>query len=148
MQNPKAWRTARLLFVWPLTLDLSGMGDPTRTSKGPASKALRLTATRKPPHHIKVAIYFVEVIMGSPSQEEDSSNAHKFKLMNIAYCLQKTKLNIRLYTVMLIRRTNIQGLYCFGDGKNFVFLFGIGRWSIQIQFEQVLRQIGAQSRFR
>ena len=42
--------------VWPLTFDLSGMGDPTRTSKGPASKALRLTATRKPPHHIKVAI--------------------------------------------------------------------------------------------
>jgi len=37
-----AWRTGRLLFAWPLTFDLSGMGDPTRTSRVPASIALRL----------------------------------------------------------------------------------------------------------
>ena len=48
-QNPQVWRAGRLLFVWPLTFDLSGMGDPTRTSRGPASIALRLTGARKPP---------------------------------------------------------------------------------------------------
>jgi len=49
VQNPQTWRTGRLLFVWPLTFDLSGMGDPNRTSRGPARIALRLTGVRKPP---------------------------------------------------------------------------------------------------
>ena len=48
LQNPQAWRTSRLLFVWPLTFDLSGMGDPTRTSRGPASIALRFIEARNP----------------------------------------------------------------------------------------------------
>ena len=41
----------------PLTFDLSGMGVPTRTSRGPASIALGLIGARKHPHHVKVAIF-------------------------------------------------------------------------------------------
>jgi len=54
--KPPTWRTGRLLFVWPLTFDLSGMGYPTRTLRGPARTALRLLGAHKPPHHIKVVI--------------------------------------------------------------------------------------------
>ena len=57
MQNPQTWRAGRLLFVWPLTFDLSGMGVPTRTSRGPANIALGLIGARKHPHHVKVAIF-------------------------------------------------------------------------------------------
>ena len=57
MQNPQTWRAGRLLFVWPLTFDLSGMGVPTRTSRGPASIALGLIGARKHPYHVKVAIF-------------------------------------------------------------------------------------------
>ena len=57
MQNPQTWRTGRLLFVWPLTSDLSGIDVPTRTSRGPASIALGLIGARKHPHHVKVAIF-------------------------------------------------------------------------------------------
>ena len=57
MQNPQTWRAGRLLFVWPLTFDLSGMGVPTSTSRGPASIALGLIGARKHPHHVKVAIF-------------------------------------------------------------------------------------------
>ena len=42
-------------FVWNLPLDLSAMGDPTR-SKAPDGIALRIIGTHKPPHHYKVAI--------------------------------------------------------------------------------------------
>ena len=56
MQIPQTWRAGRLLFVWPLTFDLSGMGVPTRTSRGPASIALGLIGACKHPHHIKVAV--------------------------------------------------------------------------------------------
>ena len=61
MQNPQTWKAGRLLFAWPLTFDLSGMGVPTRTSKGPASIALRLIGAHKHPHHVKVAIFGAEV---------------------------------------------------------------------------------------
>ena len=61
MQNPQTWRAGRLLFVWPLTFDLSGMGVPTRTSRGPASIALGLVGARKHPHHVKVAIFGREI---------------------------------------------------------------------------------------
>ena len=57
MQNPQTWRAGRLLFVWPLTFGLSGMGVPTRTSRGPASIALGLIGARMQPHHVKVAIF-------------------------------------------------------------------------------------------
>ena len=57
MQNPQTWRAGRVLFVWPLTFDLSGIGVPTRTSRGPASIALGLIGVRKHPHHVKVAIF-------------------------------------------------------------------------------------------
>ena len=60
MQNPQTWRAGRLLFVWPLTFDLSGMGVPTRTSRGPASIALGLIGVHKHPHHVKVAIFGAE----------------------------------------------------------------------------------------
>ena len=49
VQNPQTWRTGGLFFVWPLTFDLSGMGAPNRTSRGPASIALRFTGARKSP---------------------------------------------------------------------------------------------------
>jgi len=49
VQTLYVWKTGRLLFVWPLNFDLSDMEDPTRTSRGPASKALRLIEARKPP---------------------------------------------------------------------------------------------------
>ena len=55
MQNPQAWRTDGLLFVWPPTFDLSGIGDPTRTSRGPANTALRLIEARSTlPHRVLV----------------------------------------------------------------------------------------------
>ena len=41
-------RMKRLLFVGSLTLDLSGMGNPTRSSRFPASIALRLFGAHKP----------------------------------------------------------------------------------------------------
>ena len=49
-------RAGRLLLVWTLTIDLSGMGGPTRRTKSPASIALRFTETHKPVHHDKVAV--------------------------------------------------------------------------------------------
>ena len=49
-------RAGRLLLVWTLTIDLSGMGGPTRRTKSPASIALRITETHKPVHHDKVAV--------------------------------------------------------------------------------------------
>lgn len=56
-------RTGRLLLVWTLTIDLSGMGGPTRRTKSPASIALRFTETHKPVHHDKVAISTQQVVM-------------------------------------------------------------------------------------
>ena len=55
-------RTGRLLLVWTLTIDLSGMGGPTRRTKSPASIALRFTETHKPVHHDKVAISTEQVL--------------------------------------------------------------------------------------
>ena len=57
-------RTRRLLLVWTLTIDLSGMGGPTGRNKSPASIAVRFTETHKPVHHDKVAITHGEGIMG------------------------------------------------------------------------------------
>ena len=56
-KTSQTWRAGRLLFVWPLTFDLSGMGVPTRTSRGAASIALGLIGARKHPQHVKVAIF-------------------------------------------------------------------------------------------
>jgi hypothetical protein len=41
------------LFVWNLTLDLSGLGDPA-SSYATAGLALGFIGTRKPHHHDKV----------------------------------------------------------------------------------------------
>ena len=49
-------RAGRLLLVWTLTIDLSGMGGPTRRNKSPTSIALRFTEPHKPLHHDKVAV--------------------------------------------------------------------------------------------
>jgi hypothetical protein len=53
--NPPTWRTRVYLFVWLLSLDLSGMGDPT-SSYATAGIALRVSGALKPHHHDKVEI--------------------------------------------------------------------------------------------
>ena len=40
----------------PVDCSFSGMVDTTRTSRGPASKALRLLGAHKPPHRMEVII--------------------------------------------------------------------------------------------
>jgi hypothetical protein len=47
------WRTRVPLFVWLLSLDLSGMVDPT-SSYATAGIALRVSGALKPHHHNKV----------------------------------------------------------------------------------------------
>ena len=58
--NPKpnliTQRAGRLLLVWTLTIDLSGMGGKTRRNKSPASISLRFTESHKPLNHDKVAV--------------------------------------------------------------------------------------------
>ena len=41
-------------MVWPLPIDLSGLGDPTRSIKTPVSIAVRVNEAHKPTHHDKV----------------------------------------------------------------------------------------------
>jgi hypothetical protein len=51
-QSP-TWRTRVSLFVWIITFDLSGLGDPA-SSCVTAGLALRIIWPHKPHHHIKV----------------------------------------------------------------------------------------------
>jgi hypothetical protein len=44
-----------ILFVWLLTLDLSGLGGPT-SSYATAGIALRVSGASKPHHHDKVGV--------------------------------------------------------------------------------------------
>jgi hypothetical protein len=50
--QPPTWRAKVSLFVWIITFDLSGMGDPT-SSYATAGIALRITRPRKPHHYVK-----------------------------------------------------------------------------------------------
>jgi hypothetical protein len=51
--QPPTWRTRVTLFIWLLSLDLSGMGDPI-SSYATADIALRVSGALKPHHHDKV----------------------------------------------------------------------------------------------
>ena len=51
-QNP-TWRTRVSLFVWVITFDLSGLGDPA-SSYATAGLALRIIWPHKPHHYVKV----------------------------------------------------------------------------------------------
>jgi len=53
--QPPTWRTRVSLFVWGITLDLSGMGGPT-SSCAIAIIVPRIIRTYKPHHCIKVGI--------------------------------------------------------------------------------------------
>jgi hypothetical protein len=53
--QPPTWRARVSLFVWIITFDLSGMGNPT-SSYATASIGLRIIWTRKPHHYVKVRI--------------------------------------------------------------------------------------------
>ena len=62
--NLIARRAGRLLLFWTLTVDLSGMGGPTRRNESPDSIALRLTETRQLLDHDKVAVTHEELYGG------------------------------------------------------------------------------------
>ena len=47
--QPQTWRTSVSVFVWVLSFNLSGKGDPT-SSYTSASIALWIIAPRKPPY--------------------------------------------------------------------------------------------------
>jgi hypothetical protein len=51
--QPPTWRTRVSLFVWVITFDMSGMGDPA-SSYATAGIALRIIWPRKPHHYVKV----------------------------------------------------------------------------------------------
>ena len=52
--QPPTWRRTRVsLFVWVITFDLSGLGDPA-SSYATASLALRIIWPHKPHHYVKV----------------------------------------------------------------------------------------------
>jgi hypothetical protein len=53
--QPPTWRARVSLFVWIITFDLSGMGDPT-SSYATAGITLRIIWPRKPYHYVKVGI--------------------------------------------------------------------------------------------
>jgi hypothetical protein len=53
--QPQTCRARVSLFVWTITFDLSGMGDPTSTY-GTAGIALRIIWPRMPHHYVKVGI--------------------------------------------------------------------------------------------
>jgi hypothetical protein len=53
--QPLTWRTRVSLFVWPLPLDLSGLGGPT-SSYATAGIALMVSWALKPHHHDKVGL--------------------------------------------------------------------------------------------
>jgi hypothetical protein len=55
MPQPSSWRTRVSLFVWVITFDLSGMGDPA-SSYATAGIALRIIWPRKLHHYVKVEI--------------------------------------------------------------------------------------------
>jgi hypothetical protein len=59
--QPPAWRTRVSLFVWPLPLDLSGMGDPT-SSYATTGIALRVSGALKPHHLDKVETPLVGLV--------------------------------------------------------------------------------------
>ena len=54
--NPHAWRAVGLSLVWTLLLDLSGLGDPTRSVNTPASIALGVAGMHKPLCHNKATV--------------------------------------------------------------------------------------------
>jgi len=51
--QPPTWRTRVSLFVWVITFDLKGLGDPA-SSYATASLALRIIWPHKPHHYVKV----------------------------------------------------------------------------------------------
>jgi hypothetical protein len=53
--QPPTWRARVSLFVWIITFDLSGMGDPT-SSYATAGIALRIIWPRKLHHYVKAGI--------------------------------------------------------------------------------------------
>jgi hypothetical protein len=53
--QPPTWRARVSLFVWIITFDLAGMGDPT-SSYATAGIALRIIRPRKPHHYVKLWI--------------------------------------------------------------------------------------------
>ena len=65
-------RAGRLLLVWTLTIDLSGMGGPTRRNKSPVSVALRFTEPDKPLHHDKAAVTTERSIQSRGSRNTSS----------------------------------------------------------------------------
>jgi hypothetical protein len=58
------WRTRVSLFVWNLTLDLSGLGDHA-SSYATAGLAIRFIGTRKPHHHNKVETPLVGISLNN-----------------------------------------------------------------------------------
>ena len=64
--QPPTWRTSASLFVWVLSFDLSGKGDPA-SSYATAGIALWIIAPRKPPYPVKDALVKVEILQGGIS---------------------------------------------------------------------------------
>jgi hypothetical protein len=58
--HPPTWRTRISLFLWPLTLILSGKGDPT-SSYATAGIALGILEIRKPNHPVQCTFVKVEI---------------------------------------------------------------------------------------